>query len=191
MALTAAVGLLAPGFALPPAVPAARTARRRADLRALATNPAGGYSSAAFSLSVDFEDGTTVQARLPPHYSSSRLLLVRLSLPLLLSVEPRMGAMQITKDGRGLLAGDVLRACSTFSWEPRRVFGLIPGGLKPMKSLFVADGCPHKQVVEALAANTEDKTSDILLIVERPAVREDGDVLHAPGEDPASPLFWL
>ena len=140
----------------------------------------------AFQISVDLGEAT-VRAELPPHYSSSRLLFVRLALPLLLSVEPHKGVMQISKDKDGLRAGDVLRAFTTFSWRSSAIFGGLLGiGQKPARSLFFADGRTDKQVVEALAANTEDKTKDILLIVERRTASDGG------GASPAGdPLFWL
>ena len=102
----------------------------------------------------------TVRTELPPHFSSSRVLHVRFSLPVSLHVEPHKGVMQISKDGGGLHRGDVLRAFTSVSWRSRPVFGLIPLSVQPIRSLFVADGMPANRVFEALAANREDRASD-------------------------------
>ena len=102
----------------------------------------------------------TVRTELPPHFSSSRVLHVRFSLPVSLHVEPHKGVMQISKDGGGLHRGDVLRAFTSVSWSSRPVFGLIPLSVQPIRSLFVADGMPANRVFEALAANREDRASD-------------------------------
>ena len=62
------------------------------------------------------------------------------------------------------------------------------------RSLFVADGMPAHRVFEALAANKEDRASDILLIVERQSMRGvDGLRLGGgPDAEPDSALFpWL
>ena len=40
---------------------------------------------------------------------------------------------------------------------------------RPTKCLFVSDGEPYQRVVDALRANTQDKTQEIVLVFERPA----------------------
>ncbi len=45
---------------------------------------------------------------------------------------------------------------------------------RPTKCLFVSDGEPYQRVVDALRANTQDKTQEIVLVFERPARGEAG-----------------
>ena len=147
-----------------------------------------------FSIKVDLGERATVHTELAPTFSSSRVLHVRLALPVSLHVEPHKGVMQISKDGGGLHRGDVLRAFTSFSWRSSSVFGLIPLSVQPIRSLFVADGMPANRVFEALAANTEDRARDILLIVERQSMLGvDGmRVAQQPDGEPSSSLFpWL
>ena len=60
--------------------------------------------------------------------------------------------------------------------------------------MSASDGMPAQRVFEALAANKEDRASDILLIVERQSMRGvDGLRLGGgPDAEPDSALFpWL
>ena len=129
----------------------------------------------------------TVRTELPPHFSSSRVLHVRFSLPVSLHVEPHKGVMQISKDGGGLHRGDVLRAFTSVSWRSRPVFGLVPLSVQPISSLFVADGMPANRVFEALAANREDRASDHVKQppTPRPAARP-ASARSSSGQPPAS-----
>lgn len=120
-----------------------------------------------FSLEVDLgEDGGTVRESLPPLFTSSDLVTVRLQLPFSLPAEPSQGVLRVTTDGHGLHQGDVVRAFTTFGMRPSNpLFGALRTGKR--RCLFVADGQPAPQVIDALKANTEDMTSDVLLFVER------------------------
>ena len=168
-AVQAHVNLQTIGPAILPCTAPATTGR--AGLKGPATTECspGGYPHGASTLldKVDLGERATVHTEFAPTFSSSRVLHVRLALPVSLHVEPHKGVMQISKDGGGLHRDDVLRAFTSFSWRSSSVFGLLPLSVQPIRSLFVADGMPANRVFEALAANTEDRARDILLIVER------------------------
>jgi len=121
-----------------------------------------------FALVVDLgEDGGTVHEALPPLFTSSDLITIRLHLPFSLPAEPSQGVLQVTTDGHGLLQGDVVRAFTTFGTRPHSNPLLGALGTGKRRCLFVADGQPAPHVIDALLANTEERTSDVLLFVER------------------------
>lgn len=122
-----------------------------------------------FELELDLGPGAgVVQQELQALFSSSDLVTVRYKLPLYLSLAPELGQMRVTKSGKGLLVGDVLRACSTLQMKVENAFGLLPIGTRKYKCLFICDGQPSYKVIEALTANTEDVASEIVLVFERP-----------------------
>jgi hypothetical protein len=93
-----------------PAVPLARpaTARFAAPLCRAST------AQSVFEISVDLgEGGGVVQGELTAFFTNSKLVTVRYPVPLVLQASPAKGVVRVEKDGMGLLAGDVLRACST------------------------------------------------------------------------------
>lgn len=123
-----------------------------------------------FSLEVDLGEGSgTVHEALPPLFTRSDLLTVRLQLPFSLPAEPSQGVLRVTTDGHGLHRGDVVRAFTTYRTRPTNpLFGALtvkPGALA--RCLFVADGQPAPKVIDALLANTKERTTDALLYVER------------------------
>lgn len=54
--------------------------------------------------------------------------------------------------------------------EARGGLGLINPEVKPQRCLFVSDGQPFQEVIDALVANTPEKTSEIVMVFERPDV---------------------
>ena len=46
--------------------------------------------------------------------------------------------------------------------------GKINPEVKPRRCLFVSQGQPYQQVIDALVANTPDKTREIVMVFERP-----------------------
>ena len=122
---------------------------------------------AAFQFSIDLGDGVgTVRAKFDPLFSLSELVSVRYAVPLELDMSPEQGVFRVTRAGRGLQVGDVLRACSTMRAD--LMLGMLPGGKAADKCLFLADGQRPEKVVDALTANERDRTSDVVLVVERP-----------------------
>ena len=156
----------------PPVVPSGRRAAAAPRARAPSMRT-------AFELKVDLGDGAgTVRAQFDPLFSLSELVTVRYAVPLELDMSPEQGMFRVTRSGRGLQVGDVLRACSTFSdgmrmREVDMMLGMIGGGATVSKCLFLADGQRPDKVVDALTANTGDRTSDVVLVVERPLPRRD------------------
>jgi len=45
----------------------------------------------------------------------------------------------------------------------------VQAGAAPAKCLFLADGVPVDEVIQALRENTPERTRDVVLIFERPA----------------------
>ena len=106
-----------------------------------------------------------IDCNIAPFFSRSELLTVRLPLPFQLAVRPFRGTMSVFHDGSGLRAGDVLRCCTTIQ-RPSLLDSLMS---KPVcKRFFLADGQTPEHVVEALTANSQQFTDDILVVVERP-----------------------
>lgn len=96
-------------------------------------------------LSADSDD--EVQYKLPPLFSTSELLTLRLPLPWTLHASPYAGTLVVTSDGWGLQRGDVVRACSSFKLAPQ-FNGFLLSDMQPERSLFLADGLPASKVVE-------------------------------------------
>ena len=130
--------------------------------------PAACSLRETFTVAVDLGDGVKLAEELVPLFSESDIVTVRYPLPFELAAEAEHGVMRVTRDGNGLLTGDVLRLCSTFTMRMDAVGGLLPMGTKPTKCLFLADGQPPQRVVEALTANTDDRTEDVWMAFERP-----------------------
>lgn len=152
----------------------------------------------AFSVSVDLgEGGGTVQTALPPLFTDSTLVTVRIPLPFDLHADPVQGVYKVVQDGYGLLVGDVLRAFSTLAMRydsstrsvafgtglpglRARASAASPGWLDflpasfnpataPGRCLFIADGQTRPAVEDALVANDVERgVCDILMIFERP-----------------------
>jgi len=147
-----------------------------------------------FELAVDLGEGSGVvkEVTFETYFSSSQLLTFRFGVPFELEAEPCQGVIKVVSSGNGLLEGDVLRAFSTFQMRydsqrkeyrygsgisPARPAGPAPGrtgmGMinpiqeMPSKCLFIADGQPHQQVIDALLANTADKAGEIVMLFER------------------------
>ena len=118
----------------------------------------------------------TVEEELPALFSSSELVRLRLQLPFGLEALPDQGVMRVTKDGSGLHAGDVVRAFTTYAMPdvPKNMplLQALQRRRRPARCLFLADGQPAPKVVEALMDNTPERTSEIVLFVERQ--RHDG-----------------
>ena len=122
---------------------------------------------APFQINVDLGGSAgRVRTTLEPLFSLSELVTVRYAVPLELDMSPEQGVFRVTRAGRGLQVGDVLRACSTMRAD--LMLGMLPGGKAADKCLFLADGQRPEKVVDALTANERDRTSDVVLVVERP-----------------------
>mmetsp|Transcript_32335 Transcript_32335/g.53500 ORF Transcript_32335/g.53500 Transcript_32335/m.53500 type:complete len:279 (+) Transcript_32335:8-844(+) len=146
-----------------------------------------------FELAVDLGEGNGIvqNLRFEPYFSSSQLLTFRFAVPFALEAEPCQGVFKVVESGNGLLAGDVLRAFSTIQmrYDSRRKEyrygpGICPtcgvgpargrpGGMELIKErparkcLYKSDGRPHQEVMDALLANTADKTREIVMLFER------------------------
>ena len=99
----------------------------------------------------------TAQVKIPPTLESSRIVVVRYSLPFGLDAAPSNGKVVVTKDGKnGELVGDILR--QTTCWR-----GKNPGLFDVSKN---ADN--FNAVVGALTSNDLSVTDEIVLVFERP-----------------------
>ena len=119
-----------------------------------------------FDVKIDV-DGCMLEQTLQPLFSESELVTVRLPLPLELAAEASGGVLKVTANGSGMRIGDVLRCFTTSQMRMGDTFGLFAVA-KLKRCLFVADGQPPDRVIEALTANSPDKSTDIVLVLERP-----------------------
>ena len=109
------------------------------------------------------------------HPDDTEMVEIRAPLPFGLDAEPVDGVAKVTKDNaNGARAGDVLRYCSMFTMGLPRGDGVVTtaasfgGAIGWQSSMFSVDRAARwEDVIEALVSNTEQRTDECVLLVER------------------------